>query len=408
MFNQTINKPPVNIENEPKTFLSIAGNTAHQQKVLQGIRKYVIRYRVRLHIFMIALYSYASVAKAVKAMKGFMQMKKDVWGFKGNLKMVEVDGKFYFSLYAPGFPSSIFNNYIRGELNRVVPIKKKTNPLSFIFFAITRKCPLQCEHCFEWDNLNQKETFTLEELEQVVKKFQRDGISQFHLSGGEPLVRVKDLEALIAHADKKSEFWILTSGFHLTAESAKRLKKAGATGVVISLDHVDAEAHNAFRGFDQAYQWVLKAVQNAKAQKLVVALTVCATRSFTTWDNLMAYVNLARSLGVSFVQVLEPKPVGHYQGKQVQLSPEQLKMLEDFYTTLNYDPQYKDYPIILYHGFHQRRIGCFSAGNRNLYIDAAGYVNSCPFCQSKTYNIKDAIGEEKQQQLQSSMHCPLY
>jgi molybdenum cofactor biosynthesis enzyme MoaA len=52
---------------------------------------------------------------------------------------------------------------------------------------------LQCEHCFEWNNLNKSESFTLAELQAVVLKFQQDGIAQFHLSGGEPMVRIKTL-----------------------------------------------------------------------------------------------------------------------------------------------------------------------------------------------------------------------
>jgi hypothetical protein len=57
----------------------------------------------------------------------------------------------------------------------------------------------------------------------------------------------------------------------------------------------------------------------------------------------------------------------------------------------NLDPLFKNYPAIVYHGYHQRRVGCMAGGNRSLYIDSEGYANACPFCQTKNCNIKDVL-----------------
>lgn len=389
----------------PITTLHLKG---HEQKVLQGWKERYVRTWARLTIFFIALRSYRSLFKAVKVLREFIAFNRKLHGDKGNLKIVQCGRKYHFALYAPAFPSRIFNGFVKGELNRIIPVKSRHNALSFIFFAITRKCPLQCEHCFEWDNLNGRETFTMEELKEVVHLFQQDGVSQFHLSGGEPMVRIKDLEELIAFGREKSEFWVLTSGFNLTAENAQRLKKAGATGVVISLDHFNPQVHNAFRGLASSYDWVLKGIQHAREQDLVVALSLCTTREFTTWENLMTYTQYARGLGVAYIQLLEPKPVGHYAGKRVTLSWQQLELLEEFYTTLNHDPTYKGYPVIIYHGYHQRRMGCQSAGLRNIYIDSVGTVNACPFCHTHDYNVKDKLSAAGRRQVHERMECPLY
>ena len=86
---------------------------------------------------------------------------------------------------------------------------------------------------------------------------------------------------------------------------------------------------------------------------------------------------------------MEPRAVGHYAGQDVSLSPEQIKILDDFYLRMNYDSKYKDYPLISYHGYYQRRQGCFASGDRSLYIDTDGDINACPFCQKKTGNVLD-------------------
>ncbi len=125
-----------------------------------------------------------------------------------------------------------------------------------------------------------------------------------------------------------------------------------------------------------------------------MAVSICVTKSFITWQNLLKYAELVRSLKVPFIQLLEPKAVGHYKGKDVFLDETHLSILEKFYKTLNFGPAYKDYPVIIYHGYHQRRVGCLSGGDRNLYIDSDGYVNACPFCHTKNFNIKDALANK--------------
>ena len=362
----------------------------YDMQMIKGWKRKWVDVVVGLHILKLAIKNYGSVIKPLKVIKALYLLKKSILGGI-QTKIIKVSGKYYHYLYGPGYPSQAFDNYIEAEFNRIIPIKKKTNSLTFILFAITKKCPLQCEHCLEWNNLNKSESFDLHELNAVVSKFQNDGIAQFHFSGGEPMVRINDLVQVVATAGKQSEFYVLTSGFNFTAANAKSLKEAGLTGVVISLDHFDPEMHNAFRGFNNSFEQVMNAIRNAQEQNLVIALTICVIRAFITWENLLQYAALAKRLKVSFIQLLEPKAVGHYEGKNVFLEDSHLSLLDKFYFTLNFDPAYKDFPVVVYHGYHLRRIGCFSGGNRTLYIDSEGFVNACPFCHTKNFNIKDAI-----------------
>ncbi len=362
----------------------------YDMQMIKGWKRKWIDVVVGLHILKLAIKNYGSIIKSLKVIKALYLLKKSILGGI-QTKIIKVNRKYYHYLYAPGYPSQAFDNYIEAELNRIIPLKKKTNTLTFILFAITKKCPLQCEHCLEWNNLNKTESFGLQELNAVVSKFQNDGIAQFHLSGGEPMVRINDMLQVVATAGKQSEFYVLTSGFNFTAANAKSLKEAGLTGVVISLDHFDPKLHNAFRGLNNSFEQVMNAIRNAQEQNFVIALTICVTRAFITWENLLQYAALAKRLKVSFIQLLEPKAVGHYEGKNVFLEDTHLSLLDKFYFTLNFNPAYKDYPVIVYHGYHLRRVGCFSGGNRTLYIDSEGFVNACPFCHTKNFNIKDAI-----------------
>jgi MoaA/NifB/PqqE/SkfB family radical SAM enzyme len=84
-----------------------------------------------------------------------------------------------------------------------------------------------------------------------------------------------------------------------------------------------------------------------------------------------------------------------------------VQQLEQFFKKVNHAPEYKYYPTLMYHGFHQRRIGCFS-GSRSVYIDSAGDVHACPFCHTKSFNIIDWVRSGKQVLPQKENQCPRF
>ena len=249
--------------------------------------------------------------------------------------------------------------------------------------------------------------YRLKRLSKIVSKLQAKGVSQIQFSGGEPLLKVNTLIDVISNSKKTTNFWVATSGFKLTNNNAVRLKEVGLTGVIISLDHITPEKHNEFRGFKDAYYWVEEAIKNAHKVNLVVALSVCVTNEFVSESNLMMYMELAKKLKVSFVQFLEPKPVGHFANKDVLLTEENIKNLEEFYIKLNYGKAYKSFPIITYHGFYQRKIGCYNAGIKGMYVDTNGDMNACPFCHTRTGNVLDD-SFENQLEVMSNKGCSSY
>ncbi|NTW20789.1 MAG: radical SAM protein [Nostocales cyanobacterium W4_Combined_metabat2_030] len=189
-------------------------------------------------------------------------------------------------------------------------------------------------------------------------------------------------------------------GTLFTSEIVRKLKQAGLVGVVVSLDHYEPEKHNQFRGNKHAYEWAENAAKASVKANLVTALSLCATNGFVNEANLMGYMNLSRKFGVAFVQILEPQAVGHYKGKDVELDKDKIKMLEDFYFRMNHDKNYRDFPIVCYHGYFNHHTGCMGAGNRHLYVDTDGDINPCPFCRHKTGNALTADIVDSARQMQ--------
>ncbi len=304
-------------------------------------------------------------------------------GSPGIAKFFYSNSRFFFNPNMPGFPSLSCNRFIINELNSVLPFKKGEQRLTAVIFSITHKCPLRCDHCFEWDRLGIKETLSLSDIKIILKKIQTYGVSQIQIGGGEPMSRFEDMLHILRAADKGTDFWMLTSGFNLTYENARELKKAGLTGVRISIDHWDMEKHNAFRRNNNAFQWAIEASQNSRKAGLAMGLSVCINKEFLSEEYFMKYLEFAKSIKASFILLLEPRETGHYKDMDVRLPEESMKVVDDFYIRVNSSPQYEQYPIIIFPGYHQRKIGCFGAGIRFLYIDSNGSVHACPFCQEE-------------------------
>jgi MoaA/NifB/PqqE/SkfB family radical SAM enzyme len=378
----------------------------HEPEIISGFRADCIRTWLRMKMALVVFRRYRNPMRSIMVLRKMVAQRRH---FSGNKirKMAKVGENYFWDLYIPGLKSTALPGFFIGEAERHDKTGKGSNRFNNLMIAITKICPYHCEHCFEWEALNQKEVLTLDDLKQIVERFQEMGTGQIQLTGGEPMLKIDWMLEILAAARPGTEFSIFTSGYNLTSENALKLKNAGLTTAFISLDHFDRASHDRFRGYHGSYDRVTEAVEGSKKAGLVTALSLCATRSFVNESSLAAYAELAKKLGVSFIQVLEPRSSGHYAGKDVTLSSDQIVMLENFYLKMNYDPEYKAYPIICYHGFYQRRIGCLGSADRSLYIDTEGNLHPCPFCRVPSGNALSGDLEKIIDEVRES-GCPMF
>ncbi len=357
--------------------------------IINGIKKDFVLVLIWLNLLIIALIEIRNPVKAFSSLKMLEKMRRIFMGNFFIQKIIYNRRRFFWDMYSAGWPSAGFNNYHAAELKYLAGMTNGETELKIILFGITNKCPLKCEHCFDWNSRGFPEKLSLNNLKSIIKTFQDNKISQIQLGGGEPLVRVNDLIEIVKSAKKITDFWVVTSGFNLTIQNAKRLKDAGVTGVSLSLDHHLAGEHNNFRGFRDSYAWVTEAAANCKKTGLLLALSLCATKEYVSEDNINSYLSLAVSLGASFVQILEPRPAGRWHGKNVYLDDHQYELLEEKFLKFNSSREFSHYPIIIYHVYHQKNVGCYGAGSRYLYVDSKGDIHNCPFCQNIIGNVLD-------------------
>lgn len=341
----------------------------------------------QLHLVWIGWQHVHHPIRLFKAVRSIQSMAMHYLGGFKIRKIRKVGQRYYWDMYGASWPSATFREHIAAEFKRQLAPTATPRALRNVLLSVTTHCPLRCEHCFEWENLNKKEVIRVSDLRHIVRSFQDDGVCQILFSGGEPMLRLNDLLEVLRTARSGTDFWIATSGLNMTRQHAAKLKDAGLTGVVISLDDYREGRHNAFRNYRDAFYWAQEAANNAGAEDLVVALSLCATREFVSEKNLIAYAELALNWNASFIQLVHPQAVGHFQDKDVSLPHEQVEILTRFFKKLNNDPRYDDYPIVIYHEPYMKSMGCMGAGDRFVYVDPLANVHACPFCRTSCGNL---------------------
>ena len=126
-----------------------------------------------------------------------------------------------------------------------------------VSWNLTYRCNLACEHCYldaggtplvGSDNFADRSELGTEECFRVI-----DEIAAFApecltiLTGGEPLLR-RDILEIVQRAAERG-LWVVvgTNGVSITENLARRLADAGARGLSLSLDALDADRHDRFR-----------------------------------------------------------------------------------------------------------------------------------------------------------------
>jgi cyclic pyranopterin phosphate synthase len=105
--------------------------------------------------------------------------------------------------------------------------------------SVTDRCNFRCQFCMPKEPvwLPHRDILTFEEVCRVASLFVKMGVRRIRLSGGEPLMRqgIEQLVSLLSRNLGSVEAITMTTNGFLLAEKAAALRKAGLTGVTVSL-----------------------------------------------------------------------------------------------------------------------------------------------------------------------------
>lgn len=278
--------------------------------------------------------------------------------------------------------------------------------LSQIQFDITNRCNMACTHCRNGD-LQEKDIheITLEECKGVFDEARMLGCQWVNICGGEPLLH-KDVYSIIKYTSRYSNTILLTNGYLIDNEAAKKLRQANVTLVQISLDSSVPEKHDSIRNRKGAFEQVFRAVKALKEEEIEVCFMVTLSRE--NKDEFVPILEVANEAGVSFVNFrrLIPQGRGSDNYNDMCLSKDEIRDFLDkakeletkyaigiclfpFYTLKDKEElkEYMEEPSKFADG------GC-SAAIGGLAVDCNGDILLCPHIPIKLGNIREDALEE--------------
>jgi MoaA/NifB/PqqE/SkfB family radical SAM enzyme len=298
-------------------------------------------------------------------------------------KLTELSGKIYTNTFTPYFPSLAYDRYLRG-INATIagkPVPVGTN------FAVTAKCPCNCWHCSFANRPKQKE-LSLEQLKQAISEVQELGTSFIGITGGEPLLRA-DLEEIIHSIDERSMPLLFTTGYNLTIERVRDLKRAGLEIPVISLDHYRPEIHDRGRRKKGMFDHAIRAIEMFKEEGFYVAVSFVPDRELVeNREEIFKTIDFFRDLGVNDMRLTSPILSGKLANRREDLLTEE--NVKTIFEIQRKCTRMEGYPgVFAYDYFESKQFyGCV-AGFNYMFIDSQGSVSPCDFTMLSLGNIKE-------------------
>lgn len=182
------------------------------------------------------------------------------------------------------------------------------DPPFLVALNLTRRCNLACSHCYLDANVRTAGTGLELKTFEVKALFDRilalSDETMIVLTGGEPLMR-SDLCELVAYASSFGLMVVVgTNGTLLDAGRVTALQSAGARALGISLDSLDPDYHDRFRGLSGAWRATLAGIDACRRAGLMFQLHFTVTDdNADELDDMIAFACTAGAavLNVFFV-----------------------------------------------------------------------------------------------------------
>ena len=246
----------------------------------------------------------------------------------------------------------------------------------------TSACNLHCTGCWAAEYGN-KLNLSFEEIDSIITQGKQLGIYMFIYSGGEPLVRKKDLIALCEkHSD--CQFLSFTNATLIDEEFADEMLRVKNFIPAISIEGFE-EATDDRRG-QGTYQKVIQAMAILKKKHLPFGLSCCYTSQ--NLDSISSYdfIDQMVEWGAKFVWYFHYMPVGNDAVSALLPNPEQREFM---YHRIRDIRATKPIFAMDFQNDGEYVGGCIAGGRRYLHINANGDCDPCVFIHYSDSNIRE-------------------
>ena len=258
----------------------------------------------------------------------------------------------------------------------------------------TSACNLHCTGCWAAEYGN-KLNLTFDEIDDIIRQGKELGVYMYIYTGGEPLVRKKDLIRLCeTHSD--CQFLCFTNATLIDEAFAGEMLRVGNFIPAISLEGDEASTDS--RRGKGTYQKVMAATALLKRKRLPFGFSCCYTSANYESISSESFYDKMIDLGGLFVWYFHYMPVGNDAVPELLHPPEQrvgmYHRIRDYRTR-------KPIFAMDFQNDAEYVGGCIAGGRRYLHINADGDVDPCVFIHYSDSNIR-------QKTLLEALQSPLF
>lgn len=288
----------------------------------------------------------------------------------------------------PGVRKTIFTNFVVQSFmigNRRQNENKEKYNCSIpwaILMDPTSSCNLRCKGCWaaEYGNTLNMDYDTLNSIIEQGKKL---GTYMYIYSGGEPLLRKKDIIKLCeAHPD--CQFLAFTNGTLIDEEFADEMLRVRNFAPAISIEGFEKETDS--RRGKGTFKAVMKAMEILKRKKLAFGTSCCYTRANAKVIGSEEYMDSMIEWGAKFAWFFTYIPVGADAVPELIATAEQRRYM---YHQIRKFRSTKPIFTMDFWNDGEYVNGCIAGGRSYLHINANGDIEPCAFIHYSDSNIHE-------------------
>ncbi|MGM9606079.1 MAG: radical SAM protein [Oscillospiraceae bacterium] len=246
----------------------------------------------------------------------------------------------------------------------------------------TSACNLHCTGCWAAEYGNRL-NLSLEEIDSIITQGKEMGVYTYIYTGGEPLVRKKDLITL---CEKHNDcvFLSFTNATLIDEDFAREMLRVKNFIPAISVEG-DEASHDGRRG-EGSFDKVVRAMNILKENRLPFGISCCYTSQNLERISSEEFYDQMIEWGAAFVWYFHYMPVGNDAAPDLLPTPEQREFM---YHQIRRFRQTKALFGMDFQNDGEYVGGCIAGGRRYLHINANGDVDPCVFIHYSDCNIRE-------------------
>ncbi len=249
----------------------------------------------------------------------------------------------------------------------------------------TSACNLHCTGCWAAEYGN-KLNLSYEEMDSIITQGKKLGIYFYMLTGGEPLMRKKDVIRL-CRKHRDCAFHAFTNGTLVDQEFCDEMKDVGNLSLSISLEGFD-EVNDLRRG-KGVFTRVMKAMDLLKANGQLFGTSICYTSKNVETVTSDEFLDMIIEKGCRFSWYFHYMPVGNEAVPELMPTREQREYMYHRIREIRGNTGGKPIYVMDFQNDGEFVGGCIAGGRNYCHINANGDVEPCVFIHYSGANIRE-------------------